>query len=217
MMDGRSPRTYPALTLWTLVLIGLVLAEVRHLPPGLTVLLVPYLALMARHWIGRLRKRDHIEPLMPLDNAAERPSDDEPHDRTDSTGSDGRADCDDPAQPVSPGSAEGQATPSTRRGRARRVLRVPEVEPHVASWVQVQPGRFVRVEEVSPGHPADESGSESRPDEPYEAAPLDVPGTPLEAISIPADGDADVPESQIQIEVPAASQDTTGVTAQSDR
>jgi hypothetical protein len=41
MMDGRSPRIHLSLTIWTLLLIGLVLVEIRHLSPGLTVLLVP--------------------------------------------------------------------------------------------------------------------------------------------------------------------------------
>src|SRR4051794_40193902 len=78
MLDGRSPRIHLSLTIWTLLLIGLVLVKIRHLPPGLTVLLVPYLALMARLWIGRLRKRNQIEPAMPLSDAAGSPSDDEP-------------------------------------------------------------------------------------------------------------------------------------------
>jgi hypothetical protein len=44
MKDGRSPRIHLSLTIWTLLLIGLVLVEIRHLPPGVTMLLVPYLA-----------------------------------------------------------------------------------------------------------------------------------------------------------------------------
>ena len=91
MMDGRSPRIHLSLTIWTLVLIGLVLVEIRRLPPGLTVLLVPYLALMARHWIGRLRQRDSDRAGDPLDDAGGSPSDDEPDERADSPGSGGRS------------------------------------------------------------------------------------------------------------------------------
>ena len=196
MMDGRSPRIHLCLTIWTLLLIGLVLVEIRHLPPGLTVLLVPYLALMARHWIGRLRQRDQIEPAMPLDDAAGSPSDDEPDECADSSGSGDRSGYDDSPQPASPRPTEEQATPPSRRGRARRRPRAPEVEPLAASWVQVRPGRFVRVEEMSSEHPADESGGDSRPDEPHGATPPDEPGATLEAGSIPAATDTDVTESE---------------------
>ena len=206
MMDGRSPRIHLFLTIWTLLLIGLVLVEIRRLPPGLTVLLVPYLALMARHWIGRLRKRDQIEPAMPLDDAAESPSDDEP-----------RRTCRllriwrlfrlrRLPKPASPRPTEEPATPPSRRGRARRT-RAPQGEPLAASWVQVRPGRFVRIEEMQPEHPPTD---DSRPDDPHGATPSDEPGAPLEAGSTPADADAEVCESKIEIEASHADQDPTG-------
>jgi hypothetical protein len=70
---------------------------------------------------------------------------------------------------------------------------------------------------MSPEHPADESSGDSRPDEPHEPTPLDEPGASLEAVSITADADTDVSESQIRIEAQAASRDTTGATAPSAR
>src|SRR5262245_33330077 len=149
MMDGRTPRIHLCLTIWTLLLIGVVLVEIRHLSPVLTVLLLPYLAVMARHWIIRLRQRDQIELAMPLGDAADAPFDDESDARADSPGSGGRSDYDDSPQPASPRPTDEPATPSSRRGRARRRPKAPQVEPLAASWVQVQPGRFVRIQERS--------------------------------------------------------------------
>ena len=60
MTDGWPPRTARLLTAWTLLLLGLVLVEIRHLPPVLAALLVPYLALMAWYWIGGFRRRATI-------------------------------------------------------------------------------------------------------------------------------------------------------------
>src|SRR5262249_25541322 len=154
MTDGRSPRIHLCLTIWTLLLIGVVLVESRHLPLSLTVLLVPYLALMARHWIGCLRKRDNAHPLMRLDDAGGSPGDDEPYQRADSPESGGRSGYDEPPMPASPRPTEEQPTPPSRQARSRRRPKAPQVEPSAASWVQVQPGRFVRVEEMSPGHPS---------------------------------------------------------------
>jgi hypothetical protein len=215
MMDGRSPRLHLALTLWTLLLVDLVLVEVWHLPLGLTVLLVPYLALMARHWIGCLRERDHFEPAMPLGETVGSPSDDEPEERADSPGSDGRSDYDDPPTLASPHPAEEPATPPSRRGRARRRPKPAESEPLGASWVQVRPGRFVRVEEVSPGHRADESESDSRPDEPHGATPSDEPGATLEADSTSADVDAGI--SVTDVEASHCDEDATDATTLSAR
>src|SRR4051794_29088809 len=115
MMDGRSIRIHLCLTIWTLLLIGLVLIEIQHLAAVLTVLLVPYLALMAGHWISCLRKRDQTEPAMLLDDAGESPSDDEPEERADSPGSHDRSVCDDSPQPASPLPIEEQATAPSRR------------------------------------------------------------------------------------------------------
>jgi hypothetical protein len=210
MTDGRSPRIHPALALWTLVLIGLVLAEVGHLQPGLTVLLVPYLALMAGHWVGRLRKRAHGVTAMPLDDAADRPCDDEPADCADSPGSGGRAGCDDPPEPGSPHPTDGQATPPSRRVRARRRPRAPEAGPLAASWVQVRPGRFVRVEEMPPEHPADEPAGDSRPDESDGVTPSEEPVATLEAGQTPAD--ADTEESGSEVEVSQANEVATDAT-----
>ena len=81
---------------------------------------------------------------------------------------------------------------------ARRRPRAPLVEPLSASWVQVQPGRFIRVEEMSPEQPADETGSDSRLDEPDGATPSAEPGAPLEPGSPAAVADAEVSESEVQ-------------------
>jgi hypothetical protein len=72
------------------------------------------------------------------------------------------------------------------------------VEPYAASWVQVQPGRFVRVEEMPPKHAADESDSESRSDEPHGATPSDEPDAVLEAGLTSAEADAEVSESEVE-------------------
>ena len=209
MTDGRSPRIHLFLTIWTLLLIGLVLVEIRRLLPELTVLLVPYLALMASHWIGRLRQRGRNEPVMPRHDKVGSPSDNELDECADSPTSIDRSGCDDCPMPVSLHPIEEPAPPPSRRGRARRRPRAPEAEPSASSWVQVRPGRFVRVEEMSQEHPDDEAGSDSRPDEPHELTPLDEPGAPLEAISIPADADAEVSESQVQAEANHADEDVT--------
>jgi len=215
MMDGRSPRLHLALMLWTLLLIGLVLVEIRHLPPGLTVLLVPYLVLMAWHRIGHLRKRDPIQPVMPLDDAAGATTDDEPDERADSPASGDRSDYDDSPEPVSLHPTEGQAASPSRRSRQRRRTKAPEAEPLAASWIQVRPGRFVRIEEMSPERPSDGSHRDSRPDDPHGAKPSVEQGAPLEAVSIAADADADVPEPDVQIEVQVPGQDATGATSSS--
>jgi hypothetical protein len=196
MTDGRSPRIYLFLTIWTLLLIGLVLVEIRHLPPGLTVLLVPYLALMARHWLGRLRQPGHIEPAIPRDDTAGSPLDDEPDECADSPTSIDRSGCDDCPMPVSLHPTEEPALPPSRRGRVRRRPRAPEVEPSAASWVQVRPGRFMRVEEKVPEHPADESDGNGRPDEPHLAMSHDGVDTAPEADPISTDADAVIPETQ---------------------
>ncbi len=215
MMDVRSPRLHLALTLWTLLLIGLVPVEIRHLPPGLTVLLVPYLVLMAWHWIGHLRERGPIEPVMPLDDAAGAPTDHEPDERAGSPESADRSDHDDFPTPVSPHPAEEPTASPSRRARARRRSRAPEAELSAASWVQIRPGHFVRVEENSPEHPADESDGDCRPDDAQGATPRNQSGTTLEAGSIPADADADVSVSEVEIDVQVASQDATEATAPS--
>ena len=205
MIDRRSPRIHLFFTIWTLLLIGLVLVEIRRLPPDLTVLLVPYLAVMALHWVGRLCKLDRIEPAMPFGDAAESLSDDEPHERADSPGAGGCSDSDDSPMPAPPRPAEEPATPPSRRGRARRT-RAPQGELLAASWVQVRPGRFVRIEEMQTEHPADDS----RLDDPHGATPSDEPGAPLDAGSTPADADAQVCESKIEVEASHADQDPTG-------
>jgi hypothetical protein len=199
MMDGRSPRIHQCLTIWTMLLIGLVLVEIRHLPPVLTVSLVPYLAFMARHWIGCLRKREQVEPAMLIDEAAGSPSDNEPDECAVSPGSDGRSGYDDSSQPASPRPTEELAVPPSRRGRARRRSKAPEAESLAASWVQVGPGRFVRVEERPLEQTADESDGDSRPDDPHGTTPSDELGALLAADSIPADADADVSESEDEV------------------
>jgi hypothetical protein len=196
MMDGRSPRIHLSLTIWTLLLIGLVLIEIRHLPSGLTVLLVPYLALMARHWVGRLRQRDHIEPMSLPDDAAEFLPDDEPDESADSPGSGDRSGYDDFPVPTLPPPTEEPATPPLRRGRARRRSRAPEFEPPAASWVQVRPGRFVRVEEMQAERLAAESDGNDCPDEPHEAMSHDGVETAPQAGSISTDADAVIPEPE---------------------
>src|SRR5262245_33958155 len=111
MLDARSPRIDLSLTIWTLVLIGLVLVEIRRLPPGFTALLVPYLVVMARQRIIGLRQRDQNEPAMSLNDAAGSPSRDEPEGCADSPGSGDRSGCDDAPMPESPRPTEEPVTP----------------------------------------------------------------------------------------------------------
>jgi hypothetical protein len=196
MKDGRSPRIHLFLTIWTLLLIGLVLVEIRHLPPGLTVLLVPYLALMARHWVGRLRQPGHIEPAMPREEAAGSPSDDEPDDFADPLGSDGCSISDDSPRPTLPRPTEEPSPPPLQRSRSRRRPRAPEVEPSAASWVQIGPGRFIRVEQKVPEHPAAESDGNDCPDEPQWAMSHDGVDRAPEADPISTDANAVIPEPE---------------------
>ena len=134
MMDGRSPRIHLSLTIWTLVLIGSVLVEPRHLPPGLTVLLVPYLVLMAWHWMVVSADGTLVEPAICCDDAAGSPSDDESDECADFPGSGDRPGsidphsrhrADPPEEPASPpitarpGTAAGQGS---RARTARRLL-----------------------------------------------------------------------------------------------
>ena len=196
MMDDRSPRIRLTLSIWTLVLIGSVLVEARRLPPGLTALLVPYLVLMAWHWMSRLRRRGSGEPAIWCDGAAGSPSDDESGECADSPGSGDRPGSINPHQPASADPPAEQASPRSRRGRARRRVKAHEPEPLAASWVQVQPGRFVRFEEISPEHAVDESGGGSRIDAPHGATPLAETAVTPEAGSIPAATETAVTESE---------------------
>jgi hypothetical protein len=66
-------------------------------------------------------------------------------------------------------------------------------------------------------HPAAKSDGNDCPEEPHETMSHDEVEAALEAVSIPADDDTDVSESQVQIEVLVVSQDTTGATAPSGR
>lgn len=207
MTDGRSPRIHLLLTIWALLLIGLVLVDIRHLPPGLTLLLLPYLALMAWHWIGRLRQRAPIRAEMPLVDADGSSSDDEQRGCADRPGIGDHSGGDDSPIPVAVRPDEEPVTP-LRRSRTRRRPRVPEAEPSAASWVQVGPGRFVRVEEMAPERPVDESDGNGRPDEPRELISHDEVATaPEELISTDTcdmvtdpeagDADRDVPDAII--------------------
>jgi hypothetical protein len=198
MLDARSPRIDLSLTIWTLLLIGLVLVEIRRLPPGLTALLVPYLVLMARQRIGHLRQRDQNEPAMSLDVAAESPSRDEPEGSADSPGSGDRSGHDDAPMPAPPRPMEEQVTPPSRCTRARRT-KAPQVEPLAASWVQVRPGRFVRVDEMAPVPPAAEADGDSRFDEPRGAPSSDESGVTPDAGSIPADTETAVAEPEPEV------------------
>jgi hypothetical protein len=141
---------------------------------------------MSRHWVGRLRQRAPIQAVMPLDDADGSSSDDERQGCTDRPGIGDCSGGDDSPIPAPVRPDEEPVTPS-RRSRARRRPRVPEAEPSAASWVQVGPGRFVRVEEMAPERPADESDGNGRPVEPYEGLSHDEVETTPEGDSISAD------------------------------
>jgi hypothetical protein len=183
MTDGWPPRTARLLTTWTLLLLGLVLVEIRHLPPVLAALLVPYLALMTWHGVSGLRRRAMIGQDDGADSEA---------------GSPGTAETTEmAATPVpDPDPASDDLPLPPRRGRTRRRPRTPETEPSAASWVQVQPGRFVRVEETT------------SPDQPDDIPPSD-PGATQEAVLTPEVLDPEVIEPEVEVPY-EPSQDTSG-------
>src|SRR5262249_6164926 len=113
-------------------------------------------------------------------------------------GSGGRFGYDNSPNPALLRPAEEKLTLPSRQVRTRRRPKTPQAEPLSASWVQVQPGRFLRVEEMAPAQPADETDNDSRPDEPDGAPPSAEPGATLEAGSTPADADAEVSESGVE-------------------
>jgi hypothetical protein len=191
MMHGRSPRIRLPFTTWTLLLIGLVLLEIRYLPPGLTALLVPYLAVMAWHCIDPLREGVRSEPAMPLIESVGSPSDDEPEGPVGATAPYDPSGSSDSPDAVPPHPPVEKAMAASRRGRAKRRPKTPEAGPSATGWVQVRPGRFVRVGDPSPEHPAVESNI-SRPDEPHGSLATHAPGAPPETGSTPAGGESDV-------------------------
>jgi hypothetical protein len=196
MMDRRSPWIHLALTVWTVMLVGLVLVEIGRLPLGLTAVLVPYLTLTAWHWIGHLRQPEPTEPALLSDDTVESPADIQPDEAADSPGS---GDCPgngDASMTTLSRPTEESIAPPTRWGRARRRSRALEPEPSSASWVQVRPGRFVRVDEMAPEHPAEGSGGDTRIEEPHGDTSPDTPGLTPDAGSIPNDADSIVVEPE---------------------
>ena len=184
MTDGWPPRTARLLTAWTLLLLGLVLVEIRHLPPVLAALLVPYLALMAWHRAAGLRRRTMIGQMEPHEGGSQSRSDGGADDEVDSPGTAELSGTDAISVPDSDPPSDGLTLPTPpRRGRARRRPRTPEPGPAVASWVQVQPGRFLRVEEPSP------------PDQPDDSPPPDPEATQGAVLS-PEDPDPEAAEPE---------------------
>lgn len=158
MTDGRPPRIARFLTAWTLLLLGLVLVEIRYLPPVLATLLVPYLALMAWYWIGGFRRRATSGTTEAREGGFRSPSDDGAGDEANFPEAAELSGTDSIPGPDSDPPSDGHSVPtSPRRGRSRRRPRTPEPGPSAASWVQVQPGRFLRVEEPSPPDQPDDS------------------------------------------------------------
>jgi hypothetical protein len=190
MTDGRPPRTARLLTAWTLLLLGLVLVEIRHLPPFLAALLVPYLALMAWHGVGGLRRRATMGKPEPHEGGSPSRSDD----RADSeAGLPGTAETTETASiPVSdpvPASDDLTMPQPPRRGRTRRRPSTPEPGPSAASWVQVQPGRFIRVEEATP------------PEQPDDSPQYDLEATQGETLA-PGESSPVAAEPEVEAEVP---------------
>ncbi len=197
MTDGWPPRTSRFLTAWTLLLLGLVLVEIRHLPPILAALLVPYLALMAWHGAAGLRRRKVIGQMEPHEGGSQSRSDDGAGDEANSPEAAELSGTDAIPIPDSNPPSDGHSVPtSPRRGRSRRRPRTPEPGPSAASWVQVQPGRFLRVEEPSP------------PDQPDDSPPPDPEATQGAVLT------SEVPDPEAaepEVEVPHESdQDTSG-------
>src|SRR5262249_15111345 len=116
---------------------------------------------------------------------------DEPEGCADSPGSGDRSGCDDAPMPESPRPTEEPVTPPSRRTRARRT-KAPQVEPLGASWVQVRPGRFVRVDEMAPVPPATEADRDSRFDEPLARVTPDAGSIPAETETAVAEPEPEV-------------------------
>jgi hypothetical protein len=169
-------------------LLGLVLVEIQHLPPVLAALLVPYLTLMALYWIAGLRRRTMIGQMEPQEGGSQS----RPEERADSqTDSPGTAETTEtaaiPVPDPDPTSDGLPLPPPSRRGRGRRRPRTPEPGPCVASWVQVQPGRFIRVEEPTPPNQPDNS-------------PQSDPDATQEAVLTPEVPDPDAAEPEVESE-----------------
>ena len=192
-----SDRLATVLMVWTGSLTVLVLAVVRNLPPVLTVLLLPYLALVAWHLLARSGRRPtRLQPL---------PVDPEGVHRASASpevvacpppgGSDERVEASGSCEPNPPPTG----SPGSPRGNAGRVRGRRRGDPslHAASvpvpWVRVGPGRYIRGEAPDPA-----------PDRPTEPPEVDVtePATPEigrppeavleEASRVPEAGDSPV-------------------------
>jgi hypothetical protein len=190
-----SGRLTTVLMVWTGSLTVLVLAAVRDLPPVLSVLLLPYLSLVAWHLLARGGPRPtRLQPISVDSEGVSRtctspevvvcPPTGGSDERVEASGSG------EPNPPVmgNPGSPRGN--PGRVRGRRRG-----EPSPHAASapvpWIRVGPGRYIRGEspDPTPDRPAEPSaGDGDQPATPEVGRPPDA--VPEESSRVPEAGNA---------------------------
>jgi hypothetical protein len=183
MTDGPSPRTALLLMTWTVGLLGLVLVHIHDLPFGLAVLLVPYLALMVRHWSGGLRRRTIETRPRPHEDpggfgCADGAGQDANH--SGPVACTGETDAPTPGPGVNSTAEEYPMPTPVRRSRSRRRADSPEPVQPDSTWVRVQPGRYIRaVQPVSQDRHVDES--DTSPSRDPESAREEAGGPPAEA------------------------------------
>jgi hypothetical protein len=150
------------LATWTGVLVILILASLRSIPPVVLVTILPYLAAIGWHLLTAPVKIEAMrEPL--LDKSWSEPDCvSDPRDSTSPAPAFLEAEARSTESPATTPASSTEQRPSTMapaqaRRRARpRVVAVPSP----ASWVQVGPGRFVRNQEAEPSpDPSESNGS----------------------------------------------------------
>jgi hypothetical protein len=140
------------LAAWSGVLIVLVVAASRTIPPVVLAFLMPYLALVAWHLLARQGRSETGRIPFSKDSAPVPRPDIDPEEATSapSAGLDAGADLSEvPETSLASGTERRPSTSAPVRAR-RRIKPKAVPEPSPASWVQVGPGRFVRGEEPQP-------------------------------------------------------------------
>lgn len=164
----------PVLAAWTGVLIILVVAASRTIPPVVLAFLLPYLALVAWHLLARQGRSETDRTPIPEDSAFMPRPDIDLEEATSAPSASYVAVAESsevPETSPAPGTVQRPSTAAPVRTR-RRIKPKAVPEPCPASWVQVGPGRFVRGEEPQPSPDALVEGEPmtQAPDTPPDAA-----------------------------------------------
>ncbi len=188
----QSPHTSTFSKLWAWVLIVMVPATCLALATVSAWWIAPYLGLLA--WVLFAPGRKGSREVSPSESA--------PHSQASTAETStlpAPATAGEAAGDLSSTVKEGADATKARRGRGRSKVRaklIPSSEPPSVSWIQVGPGKFVRVEG---GSPPPESESESPPEDPEVEGPRDAastpsngPGADFPAVEIEAPGTQDV-------------------------